>query len=388
MLSADQVRYIQAAQQALLTLDIPEDQDRWVEPAFAPLRKLFKTDHVYYVAPSLLPAHPTEPPSALPPPTLRGEGSGADRLVVFCPSGGEAFAEGIVRQFAGFEGGFTQFRDSYATFLHRVVRELGPKAVHDGFAYEPVQRRTSVIFQEVYRPLQIERQMALSVPLPQGEAMLIVGFCHENVPDYADSLHAALSLLLPAFEAGLHLRRCAAEAGCRAATSLEATGQAAAIFAPCGTERHRTRALERLYAAEADRARLADAVRRLAVDLLQGAGTARRDVPLSGGTYALRGGLDASVLGSPGALVAVERTSVLPPPGHLRARFGLTPRETEVAGLMAQGFADKEVAELLFISPSTARRHAERVLKKVGVSSRAGLAYALLQLQRQPAAGV
>ena len=380
MLSADQVRHVQAAQQALLALDATGDPDGWAEPAFGPLRELFGTDHVYYVAPPLLPDHPTGPPSTLPPPTLLEQGPCAERLVVLCPSGGEVFAEGIVQRFDGFEDGFTQFCDPYATLLHRAVRELGPKAVHDGFAYDPAQRRTSVIFQEVYGPLRIERQMALSVPLPQGEAMIIAGFRQDRMPDYGGGLQAALGLLLPAFEAALHLRRRAAEAGRRTVAGLEATGQAVMLFAPCGTEQHRTRALERLYDAEPDRDWLAAAVQRLAVDLLQGDGTARRDVALSGGTYALRGGLDASVLGSPGALVAVERTSVLPPPGHLRARFSLTPRETEVAGLMARGFADKEVAESLFISPSTARRHAERVLKKVGVSSRAGLAYALLQL--------
>ncbi|HUP19001.1 MAG TPA: helix-turn-helix transcriptional regulator, partial [Gemmatimonadota bacterium] len=60
-------------------------------------------------------------------------------------------------------------------------------------------------------------------------------------------------------------------------------------------------------------------------------------------------------------------------------RYRLTPRETQVARLLAAGRSNAEVASDLAISPHTARRHTERVLAKLAVASRAQVADALLQ---------
>ena len=57
------------------------------------------------------------------------------------------------------------------------------------------------------------------------------------------------------------------------------------------------------------------------------------------------------------------------PPDH-----GLTPREREVLRLLAQGRSDRAIAEALFISPHTATTHVKRLLRKLGVDSRAGAA--------------
>jgi DNA-binding CsgD family transcriptional regulator/PAS domain-containing protein len=61
----------------------------------------------------------------------------------------------------------------------------------------------------------------------------------------------------------------------------------------------------------------------------------------------------------------------------LRARFGLTAQECAVARLLAARRSDGEVARTLGISPNTARTHAERVRRKLGVSRRADVAAAL-----------
>ena len=53
---------------------------------------------------------------------------------------------------------------------------------------------------------------------------------------------------------------------------------------------------------------------------------------------------------------------------------GLTPREAQVARLVAAGLATKAVAFRLGISAHTARHHTERVFEKLGVRSRAGVA--------------
>ncbi len=63
------------------------------------------------------------------------------------------------------------------------------------------------------------------------------------------------------------------------------------------------------------------------------------------------------------------------------AHRGLTPRETEVARLMGRGLSNEAVGRSLGISHHTAERHAERVLRKLRLNSRAALA-ALLHAPR------
>jgi DNA-binding response OmpR family regulator len=55
----------------------------------------------------------------------------------------------------------------------------------------------------------------------------------------------------------------------------------------------------------------------------------------------------------------------------LRARFGLTDREVEVTRLLALGVTNAELAERIAVSPKTARNHTDRVLRKLGVGTRA-----------------
>jgi DNA-binding NarL/FixJ family response regulator len=57
----------------------------------------------------------------------------------------------------------------------------------------------------------------------------------------------------------------------------------------------------------------------------------------------------------------------------------MTVREAEVALLIAEGLKNRAVAERLPISPHTARRHTERVLRKLGIGSRAAVATSLLR---------
>jgi Response regulator containing a CheY-like receiver domain and an HTH DNA-binding domain len=55
----------------------------------------------------------------------------------------------------------------------------------------------------------------------------------------------------------------------------------------------------------------------------------------------------------------------------LQQQFGMTPREVEVALLLAEGCSNSTLAQRLGISPHTARHHTQRVLVKLGVRSRA-----------------
>ncbi len=53
-----------------------------------------------------------------------------------------------------------------------------------------------------------------------------------------------------------------------------------------------------------------------------------------------------------------------------QARWGLSPREHDVAREIARGASTKEIAKRLRISVHTVRRHSERVFTKLGVQSR------------------
>jgi len=54
----------------------------------------------------------------------------------------------------------------------------------------------------------------------------------------------------------------------------------------------------------------------------------------------------------------------------LRAEYGLTAREIQVARLIAEGLSNNEIAERLGVRFFTARNHVERTLAKLGVTSR------------------
>jgi non-specific serine/threonine protein kinase len=54
----------------------------------------------------------------------------------------------------------------------------------------------------------------------------------------------------------------------------------------------------------------------------------------------------------------------------------LTRREREIAALVAQGLGNKEIAATLVIAQRTAEGHIERILRKLGFTSRSQIAAA------------
>lgn len=62
---------------------------------------------------------------------------------------------------------------------------------------------------------------------------------------------------------------------------------------------------------------------------------------------------------------------------HRRGRKGygtsLSPRESEVAALAADGLSNREIAERLFLSPWTVKQHVSSTLRKLGMASREDL---------------
>lgn len=60
----------------------------------------------------------------------------------------------------------------------------------------------------------------------------------------------------------------------------------------------------------------------------------------------------------------------------------LTAGELRVARLVARGASNREVADWLSLSPKTVEAHLSRIYRKLGVRSRAGVAYLIGQAER------
>lgn len=159
-----------------------------------------------------------------------------------------------------------------------------------------------------------------------------------------------------------------------------------------GTEPYHNRALVRLLENESPAEDLIAEMGRLAEELYAEMNSAplstnvqRRDVKTPTAWYSLRASMAPPDLFPPhgAVLVAAERLrpelSALPGPETLRARYDLTRREAEVALLLAEGLSNDQIAERLFVSPHTTRRHTENVLGKLGLCSRKALALKLFQ---------
>ena len=205
---------------------------------------------------------------------------------------------------------------------------------------------------------------------------------------------ALLWLLVPAFEAGVRVHGQGAASRAAFLATLDRLEWAEALFSADGVALHRSRALRDLLADDAESDRVWQSAcalaRRLAGDATRRGGEredgrplpeARADVRTGEARYRLLGSyVDADPAGSGGVLVRVERARpLLPETGDLCGRFGLTPRESEVALLLAEGLTDAAIACRLTLSTHTVRRYTERVLPKLGVHSRAAVALTLMR---------
>ncbi|MFB8202473.1 ATP-binding protein [Kitasatospora purpeofusca] len=172
----------------------------------------------------------------------------------------------------------------------------------------------------------------------------------------------------PAVTASLHLARGLLLDADGDPEAAEAFTRARDHWQDIGRPYEAARADERIAAALAasDRARAAErmaAAERVYLELGATTDTAR--------CRKLRRDLDLGGIGSPG-----------------RRGYGkrLSPRERQVAELLAQGTGNQDIAQALFLSPRTVEHHVASVLAKLG-TGRAGTAQALARADAEDAAG-
>jgi DNA-binding CsgD family transcriptional regulator len=143
----------------------------------------------------------------------------------------------------------------------------------------------------------------------------------------------------------------------------------------------------------ADELRLNDAARRMLADVVEadehihallarpantdGSFTRRAEVELcTGETGVLHG--HATPAAGDGSLVVVLELERERPGIAQQLLAPLTPREREVAALVVDGLADREIAERLYLSHHTVSQYVKRIYRKLDVDSRVALTRVLL----------
>jgi DNA-binding CsgD family transcriptional regulator len=198
---------------------------------------------------------------------------------------------------------------------------------------------------------------------------------------------ALMRLVQPALKAAVRtLGRTAAHRTSLTAV-LDARRDAALVYDFDGRLLHQTPSVATLSRTRLSEKAITTAARRMARSLAAGkAADALRpgsvDLALTTRTGSFQ--LSAVLLGEgmftlrPAVLVTVTpHAAPLPDRATLRERHGLTPRQSEVAVLLAGRKTNPEIATELCISEHTARSHTEAVMGKLGVHDRREVAAAL-----------
>lgn len=73
-------------------------------------------------------------------------------------------------------------------------------------------------------------------------------------------------------------------------------------------------------------------------------------------------------------LLRIVEDGGVPPEQVLRAKLNLTAREAEVLMWLARGKANRDIGEILGLSPRTVNKHLEQIYSKIGVENRAAAA--------------
>ncbi len=60
---------------------------------------------------------------------------------------------------------------------------------------------------------------------------------------------------------------------------------------------------------------------------------------------------------------------------HLSAAWGLSPRQTDVLGVVVEGRTNKEIAAVLGLSPYTVAQHVAEILRRAGCENRTEVAW-------------
>jgi DNA-binding CsgD family transcriptional regulator len=218
---------------------------------------------------------------------------------------------------------------------------------------------------------------------PTSAASLQFWHSHPARRSFGDRELRLLKHLLPAFRAGVQAQLAWRHYAADLLNTLDSLEEPALVGDLSGGVVHQTPALTALLQTDPDGEQLWAAMLDLLAEVRSlarpSAGRSRPPVVLRPavtctGQYRVRACLYGESLAGNGTLVVIALECLsprTPSPEALRAEYGLTPAEVRVALLLARGKSNVEIAQELFISPHTSKRHTEHVLQKLGARSRA-----------------
>jgi len=274
-------------------------------------------------------------------------------------------------------------------------RELGLEVCHWSTVYDMRQLMETEIYNDFSLPHGMLdcTGMVYDFDPSLPPAALLYYHEREETRPFGERGLALLRLLMPAFKAGI--QSCLKLATQRAALTrfFDTLDDAFACFDSRGHLVQQNSAMTKLLSAEPEHERLKMQMRGAAIATsalaertarhVRGDATvpAWRELRTPSHRYHMSTSfLPAGLLALHSlAVVSIERVGAQPlGAAELRMRYGLTPREMEVARLLATRRATTEIAAALGISVHTARRHSESVLSKLGVHSRREVARLLV----------
>lgn len=249
--------------------------------------------------------------------------------------------------------------------------------------------RRSLFYNDVARPLGAYINYGMGIVGGDGEALLGVNARRSKRDPLSEDTLALLSLLGSAFQAGFEMLARLDASNRALAAMIDTLSDGVFVYDTVGGRQlHRNAAVIALSASDPDFFRVeqrALAVARALYGVNRHADSAPlprlEDLRTSNARYSFR----ASVLPialfkrEQVVLVAVQRHGIrLPTARMLSERFGLTPRESDVALRLARGDGDAKVARELGLSQHTVRHHTEHIFQKLAVHTRKALALLLV----------
>lgn len=212
---------------------------------------------------------------------------------------------------------------------------------------------------------------------PLGAASLHLWHSDVGRRRFGEREVALLSLVYPSFRSGVESWVRFGAARNSLLHTIDQLEQAAIVYDADARLIHETPCTERLLAVDPEsaavRAAMMELARRMPTTTME-AGDARvwTQLRTAVARYTIHGCYHAfGACKPPLRLICVKRDSAASRSApDLRAEFGLTPAEAAVAQLISQGLRNDAIAEALGVSQHTAKRHTERVMHKLKVTSR------------------
>jgi DNA-binding CsgD family transcriptional regulator len=263
--------------------------------------------------------------------------------------------------------------------VQRFPRSLAPqpRVVFATRHVEPRTYRRSAAYGEFYAAFEMEHLVcAWLTHLPYGSPGM-TGLLFARPPDrgdFGDAEQRVLMRVLPSLTAAAaraeRLRDLSAERDALHALVQSSAPRARLVVSADGKVVWASAECEALLQARARVSLevLRNAARRLH-DVRQGTFAASPTVTMTTATGPIQAHLSPlrTSAGAPLVLVELESGDAA---RSWAARFGLTPAETTVLDLLAEGLSNRSIAARLHVSIETVRTHVRRVLGKLGVGSR------------------